>query len=334
MSRLDVGVHGHFMWDSYWSSGQPTSQLIQQLNSLASVGHVRVDIGFASSQPTPTWNPTSGYQLRLGAFLDLAAARGIKVILNPITSPAWSRPETAPTSSANQYPSNLVAWRTWIENMVGLFGSKVYAWEIWNEPNISAFTNITDASVRTYKYADILKAAYQGVKTVQSYGTVVFGGPSQTDSWFIDESFYRGLKGYYDVMSYHPYLGNESLSPISTDLYDKTRVTHTPSILEHMAYWRSSDVPVWWTEFGVSNHSNAGITDYWKLGVEDPEEAGHHLVQYLYLAEEKYPQVELGIIYVANKASTDIHQAGYSVMNPDGSPRPQLVSLNEYVREH
>jgi hypothetical protein len=332
MIKPRVGVHGHFLWDGMWANGQPTPNLINQLNTLAGIGRVRVDIGFASSMPTSTWNPTSGYNKRVSDFLNLAQAHGIQVLLNPQGSPQWSRPETAPASSANQYPSNLTAWRQWIETIVSTWGSRVEAWEIWNEPNISAFTGITDPAQRSVKYAPVLKEAYLGAKAVQANSIVVFGGPSQTDSWFIDESFYRGLKGFYDVMSWHPYQSNETKNPFETDEYSKGRVTHTPSVLEHMAYWKSADVPIWWTEVGVSVHPNTGIVNSWELGVETNAQAALHLVDYLRLAQERYPQVEAVYTYVARKDLGGIHQVGYSIMEADGTPKPQLIDLAAYAR--
>jgi hypothetical protein len=133
-------------------------------------------------------------------------------------------------------------------------------------------------------------------------------------------------------MSWHPYQDNETKNPFEVDTYGKGRVTYTPSVLEHMAYWRSADVPVWWTEVGISVHSNSGITNPWELGVETNEQSAQHLRDYFSLAQERYPQIEAIYTYVARKETGGIHQVGYSILEADGSPKPQAVELYKIAR--
>jgi Cellulase (glycosyl hydrolase family 5) len=334
LRRPAVGVNFHGLWDHYWSSGSPTAQFHQHMDSLRSAGvsMLRVDMGADRAMPASTWSPNSSYNLRVGKLLVEAKARGMKVLVALQQSPEWTRPGTG--TNVKQYPTDLVAWKSLCSALAAHWGEMVHAWQVWNEPNLSAFTGVSgDSNARADKYVPVLKASFDGIRAGSKHPKVVFGGPSLSDNLFIDACYWRGAKDYFDVMAWHPYQGDETKSPFSADLYDKTRVTFAPRILEHMAYWerQHADKPIWWTELGVSVHSNDGIpaNEPWRFGVPTPEKAAEHLLAYLELAK-RWPQVEYGFVYVAHKTG-DVHQAGYSIMQADGTLLPQLDALKGYT---
>jgi Cellulase (glycosyl hydrolase family 5) len=327
-----LGIQFHGLWDHYWSSGGQTGQYFAHLNSIADSGAtlIRVDVGFSTAMPTQTFDPNQYYLKRLTQLLADAAVRDLKVLVTVHQAPEWSRPGTG--TNVKQYPTNLNAWRDFMRNMASTFGSRVYAWQVWNEPNIRDFSGVTgDPNTQADRYVPVLKAASEGIRSGNPGALVVIGGPSQSDNEFIDACYYRGAKDYFDIMSWHPYQGDQTKPPLSTDRYDKGRATFAPRILEHMAYWGDATKPIWWTEFGVSVHSNDGIpaSQPWRFGVPTNEQSAEHLIQYFELAK-RYPQVEYGVVYVAHKTG-DVHQAGYSIMAADGTPLPQLDALKGYT---
>lgn len=331
-----LGIQFHGTWDQYWSGGAPTADFFNQLDSIKAAGAdmIRVDFGWSTAQPTNAPITISQYYVaRLDAILSAADIRSLRVLVTVHQSPEWARPGAG--TSVKQYPTNLSSLRAAFKSLASIFNSRVHAWEVWNEPNLKEFTGVesSDPNVQADRYVPILRAASEGIREgAGSNARVVLGGPSQTDGTFIDACYYRGAKDLFDVLAWHPYQGNQTKPPESTDLYDKSRATFTPSVLEHMAYWKDETKEVWWTEFGFSVHSNDGIptSTPWKFGVPDDATSADYLVRMLELAK-RYPQVTRAFVYTASRVSTDPHLAGFSLMEPDGTPRPQLRALSGYA---
>ena len=322
----EIGIQVHALWESYWAAGEPTPQLLAILDSIAALGirHIRIDFGWSAAQPTVEWEPVTNYYCkRFERLLTEAASRNLGVLATIQQSPAWARPGTG--SSTKQYPTDLTAWQTFLTNMDTRWGHRVDGWQIWNEPNISAFTGLTDRYARADKYAAVLQ------KAAQLTAPVIFGGPSQTDGQFIDDLYWRNTKPNFDIMSWHPYLGDQSKSPLSTDLYDKSRPTFMPSVLEHMAYHRDGLRAIWWTEVGVSVHSNDGITNAWEKGQPTDAAATTSIAEYIALAQS-YRQVERVYLYAAHIPNPpNLHMAGYSLLKDDGTPKAQLLWVSEFL---
>lgn len=333
--KPSLGIQFHATWDIYWVNGQPTPEFYKQLDTIQASGAdmIRVDFGWSTAQPTNVpITPSQYYVNRLDYTLSAAADRGLQVLVTVHQSPEWARPGTG--TNVKQSPTNLVAWKASCKSLAQLFGARVAAWEIWNEPNLKEFTGVesSDPNIQADRYVPILRAASEGLREGYPGCKVVLGGPSQSDGTFIDACYYRGAKDLFDVIAWHPYQGNQTKAPESTDLYDKSRVTFAPSILEHMAYWKDETKEVWWTEFGYSVHSNDGIpaSTPWKFGVATNEISADYLVRMFELAK-RYPQVTRGFVYTANRVSTDPHLAGFSIMNADGTVRPQIKALSDYA---
>lgn len=332
-----LGVQFHGVWEMYWNSGgaTPNSMFWRHLDELAKyhVSMLRVDIGWSSSQPTnapPTMNNT--HNKRIATILKAAADRKMKVLLTMHQSPNWARPGTG--DEAKQLPTNPDSIRPWATWLARTFGKQVEGFEVWNEPNLTAFTQISDPRKRAARYVPLLKAAAQGLRAGDPSVTVVFGGPAQTDDLFIKDAYAAGAKPYFDVMAIHPYQGNETIPPESTDSVGKWRMTNFPAIVKLMADNGDSKKPVWWTEFGFSVHSNTGVTQQWMMGVPTATISGDYLRRSLELARTRYPQVRVAIVYVAYKpysAANNGQQFGYRLLESNGKPLAQLPMLGGYM---
>ncbi|WP_218617241.1 cellulase family glycosylhydrolase [Cryptosporangium aurantiacum] len=327
-----VGAQFHGTWDMYWNSLTPNAMFYKHLDTLAAqrIQVLRVDVGWSSAQPTNV-APTASqwYHQRLAIVIDAIRARGMQVFLTVHQSPAWSRPNTG--SEVKQYPTDPNAIKPWLTWLASTFGSKLLAIEVWNEPNLAEFCGIGDAYQRAVKYVPILKAAYSAIKAGRPTLPVIFAGPSQTDDGFIRDCYANGAKGYFDIMGVHPYQGNQTKAPESTDITGKARMTNMPAIINLMAANGDGAKPIWWTEFGFSVHSNVGIpsSQVWLFGVPDDETAASYISRSFYLAWNQWPQVKLAVTYCGYKTPSDSygHQYGYRIMEADGTAKPQLVAL-------
>jgi hypothetical protein len=307
----------------------------RHLDQLAAQGVriLRVDVGWSSSQPNaaaPTMATT--YNQRIDRVLAGAAARGMQVLLTLHQTPAWAA--SRPDLGVKQFPANpdaIAPWATW---MGRTFGGRVAAWEIWNEPNLREFTGVDDPLERARRYVPLLRAASQALRSATPHPTIVFGGPAQTDDTFIRAAYAAGAQPYFDVMALHPYQGNQTQPPEATDLDSRARVTHFPAVIAAMAEYGDAAKPVWWTEFGYSTHTNAGIptNEPWLFGVPDDTTSAEYLRRQFELARVRYPQVQVAIVYTAYKPPSDAagHQYGYRLLEPDGTPRAQLPALRRY----
>lgn len=330
-----LGVQFHGTWDIYWTT-EGRAMFARHLDALKAngVGLVRVDVGWSASQPTTAApSATSTYNARVAATMKAATERGMRVLLTLHQSPAWARPNTG--AEVKQFPTDLGAWQRWCE-----WASKTWkplAFEVWNEPDLQEFTGIGDEAQRPVRYVPVLRAARAGLRAGDPAAVVVFGGPAQTDAPFIRRCYELGARGYFDVMAVHPYQGNQTKPPESTDLVGPERMTFFPEVLRAMADFGDAGVPVWWTEFGFSVHANPAGTATWQLGVADNATSADFLVRSFQLAE-RWPQIRVAIVYCAYKplpgsgtAVAKNHQYGYRVIEADGTVLPQLTALGRYA---
>lgn len=333
-----LGVQFHGTWDIYFEGPQsevPLPMFERHLDQLAAqdVAVLRLDVGWSTSQPTQeTPSLTQWYNARINRVLSAAAERDMEVFLTLHQSPDWSRPGTS--GDARQFPTDpasIVPWATW---MAKTFGDRVLAWEVWNEPNLLGFTGISDARERPAKYVPLLKATFEGLKAGDPDAVVVFGGPSKTDDAFIRACYELGAKPYFDVLSIHPYQGDQRVPPDSADQDTAGRMTHFPAVVDVMSDYDDSK-PVWWTEFGYSVHSNEDVPagQPWRNGVASEALSAEYFIRAFELARTAYPQVRLAVVYTAYKESADSygHQFGYRMMEADGTLLPQLPTLRGYV---
>src|SRR5206468_897509 len=134
---------------------------------------IRVDVGWASSQPTPA-PPSAGqyYNRRLGTVLGAARRRGLRVLLTVTESPGWARPGTG--GATGRFPTDPDTMRPWLTWLARTYGSQVYGWEVWNEPNIRDFTGLPDLATRIRRYVALLRAAYPALKAGDPHALVTF----------------------------------------------------------------------------------------------------------------------------------------------------------------
>ncbi|MFG1921660.1 cellulase family glycosylhydrolase [Cryptosporangium sp. NPDC048952] len=332
-----VGAQFHGTWEMYWNGLTPNAMFTKHLDTLQAQGvqMIRTDVGWSSAQPTTAApDVNQWYHQRLTAVIDAVRARGMQIFLTVHQSPAWSRPGTG--SEVKQYPTDPNSIKPWLTFLAKTYGAKLAAIEVWNEPNLTEFVGVSDPHQQAVKYVPILKAAYTAIKAGRATLPVIFAGPSQTDDAFIADCYDQGAKGFFDIMGVHPYQGNQTKAPESTDITGKARMTNMPAIINLMAAKGDGAKPIWWTEFGYSVHSNTGIpsNQVWLFGVQDDATAASYLSRSFYLAWNQWPQVKLAVAYCAYKTPSDSygHQYGFRMIEPDGTAKPQLKALGDIRR--
>jgi hypothetical protein len=140
----------------------------------------------------------------------------------------------------------------YVYEMVRRYRGQVAAWEVWNEPNIQPFwTPRPDPEL----YAALLKVAYREAKRADPDCVIVGGALAGPDTDFLRGLYAHGIKGHFDVLSYHNYGQNLDLQT-EWPAFEKLR--------QVMRENGDGDVPVWHTENGFFTGP---------VGLSEPEQA-------------------------------------------------------------
>jgi hypothetical protein len=145
----------------------------------------------------------------LDARVANAEQRGAPVLLVLGHPPAWAatRPDLSAYGGSPSPPSDINAWRTYVRTVAQRYGSRIEAYEVWNEANLVQFFTGSPQQL-----ADLTIAASQEINAVSSARVVSSGLSARTGG---ADSFFRSYLGAMpasavDVVGIHvyPYPGN------------------------------------------------------------------------------------------------------------------------------
>lgn len=135
------------------------------------------------------------WYLEFEPFVEQTHARGIKVLA---TLGGWVVGENPNFTLAD--------WEDAIHAVMEIFADRVDAWKVWNEPNVPSFyLGYMDGSPE--HYVDMLKSAYEIIKTYRPDVPVIFAGvaPIENCTHFTSKCWELGAADYCDAFSFHLY---------------------------------------------------------------------------------------------------------------------------------
>lgn len=173
-------------------------------------------LGFGWYKQQVEWfrfNPGPG-QYDWGALdriVDSASAAGIKLLFSVVKAPPWARPagdtDQGPPQDPNTYGEFLRAMAT-------RYKGRVQGYEIWNEQNLYYEWGGLGNKLNARKYVELLKVAYQAIKSADPSATVISGALTPTgyndgniaidDRVYLEQMYQAGLKNYCDAVGAHP----------------------------------------------------------------------------------------------------------------------------------
>ena len=167
---------------------------------LSSVGAAwtRQDVDWETVEPRPGEFDFSDFDSRLAA----AEAAGLKMlaILDYDTPWIHESPDGKVLISEDQLPH----WLNFVEQVVTRYGSRVAAYEIWNEPNFPVFWTGTDEEFFTLTRETVRLIKRLRPDMPVAAGSIMYhpvmGGPS-----FLDRLLESGAADLADVISIHTY---------------------------------------------------------------------------------------------------------------------------------
>jgi hypothetical protein len=134
---------------------------------------------FSSAANQMDW---SGYD----AMVDAANERGLKVMMSVVGAPNWSRtyfdsnPQAAP-------PDDYAIYARFLGELVDRYKGNVHAIEVWNEQNLDREWD-TAEGVDAKKYVELLRLAYQAIKSRDSNIIVISGALAPTGATSVDDA--------------------------------------------------------------------------------------------------------------------------------------------------
>ena len=319
-----AGVQIHPLWD-----GVSDAEVATQLDRVVATGAgmVRVDVGWASLEQDGKGQRAPWYLGRLDRLVDAVRARGLRLLLTFFSTPCWA--STAPEElrqgcrgawwdrGVQAYaPRDPRDYADALSFLVRRYGPGI-DWEIWNEPNLSAFFIAPD---RPAAYAALLRKAYDAVKAADPSATVVGGSLSRADAGFTEVVYQHGAQGTFDAWSVHPYAGGRSPVDPGGGTARPSFALGVPAVREAMLR-HGDDKPLWLTELGWNTSALRGGPD-WANGVNEQTQA-HYLHLAFHLAQA-WSYVDVVTWYALSDRSADRGDplANYGLLRADGTRKP------------
>ena len=244
------------------------------------------------------------------------SCRRASIIPQPLVvqTPDWARRalyrvlKGAGFSTAFSPPEDMSTFGKFMENAAGRYAKYSPYWEIWNEPISRGFW----AGGTNEDYVSLLRAGYNGVKTVDSTAPVLSAG-----AWAVDgapERFSRYLmehgRNYFNILAVHSHGGVHRLNHDLDDI-DRlwSKVKNRP--------------PIWLNETGVT---------------VDPHRNDGELIRAAETVKKMVVARARGVdnfgwfIFRGMPNSYLSPYNNYSVTDESGGPRPVLLAYNNANR--
>ncbi|MBK9053264.1 MAG: cellulase family glycosylhydrolase [Chloroflexi bacterium] len=343
LNRQDIGVQ-------IYLHRVDVPVLFDQLDELG-VGWVKVQVSWKLYQPAPTQYSDELFG-ELDQLVQEAQAHDIAVLLSVSKAPEWSRP----TTELDGPPLDLALFQQFMQTLALRYQGQVAAYELWNEPNLQREWN--GMTLDAAAFVTLIRAGAEGVRAADPAALVISGAPAVTGindglTAIDDRSYFRAMLAadvaqVVDGFGVHPY--GWANPP------DSTVANPDPAIPSHnnhpsfffqdtlrdygalLTEFGLTDKPLWVTEFGWGSFAG--------MGAEPPPEAAFmahvsawqqavYTQRALELAHD-WPWVGPMMLWNFNFApwiGPQFSESGYSLLGPDGSPRPAYFALAAIPKE-
>jgi len=175
--------------------------------------------------PRSRWITNTKYDLSA----DIQTKNGLKVYQVFHATPGWAQE----VKNSHSFPDDLRDAYNFATEIARRYKGKVDAWEVWNEPDISAFSDELGDS-----YSALLKAMYLGFKSADPDLPILTCSFAMEPGKFAETIFQNDVVNYFDIYNYH--------------IYDDWK-RHTVKALKHldlMKRYKVGNKPIWLTEAG------------------------------------------------------------------------------------
>lgn len=231
--------------DLYFMSDADVERTLEAMQSLG-VQDVRIAIFWADVEGEEgvfDW-------ARVDQMVEAAHRRGMGILGTMLYTPDW-----AGAGGLTGHPDP-AKWGAFVTQVAERYAGRISAYEIWNEPTTTLFWDPADPAV----YTDLLKAGYQAIKGVDASAVVIAGsvvaGPTRPDGStmspvdFLQGMYDAGAHGYFDAISYHPYLFSMPFSGGQNQPHFDYPIEQLDAMRALMVEHGDGALKVWITEYG------------------------------------------------------------------------------------
>jgi LysM repeat protein len=275
---------------------------------------------------------------------------GLRLVARVDAQPQWAGggyPTVGP-------PNNMQDYADFVKRLATRYKGRIQAYEIWNEPNLAREWG--NRAPNPAAYTNMLKMAYNAIKSVDPDALVFSAGMTPTTRWdnvampdteFIKGMYDAGAKGYFDALGVNApgYKAPPDLDPgiVANDAnwYNRgdpncpgprCRVycfRHVEDVRQIMVNRGDGNRQIVILEFGWTSDPRAGSSYHW-FAVSQDQKADYLVGAYSYAKAHWAPWIGLmSLIYMPNPDWTpNDEQYWWSVIEPS---YPELHLLPAYV---
>lgn len=302
--------------------GLTPAQVDQHLDQMQAMGvnDVRIMIPWAAVE---FYEDAYDYSM-VDYMVNAADSRGMGILAVLNSSPYWAVPAGQPGISGQ--PEDPAAYAEFVSRVATRYQGKVGAYEVWNEPNSAlSFAPSPDPVA----YTELLQAAYPAIKAADPDAIVVggvtgavvdYGDILKNPVSFTDEMYAAGAQGYFDALSFHPYLYSLPFSQGAP--YPESPLTQVERMRQIMVASGDGDKLIWASEYGEPTsvvdeptqaaYLNDMITSWRTLGYTGPT--------FVYTLNDR------------DSASTD-PEATLGVIRSDGTWKPAAYVIQDLAND-
>jgi hypothetical protein len=321
------------------------------------LGWIKQQVRWGSFELSEGQMDWSGYD----AVVNASHERGLRVMLSVVDAPEWSR-SYFDDNAEGAPPDDLAQFADFLGRMVDRYQGKIHAIEVWNEQNLDREWD-TEEGVNPERYVEMLRLAYQAIKSRDSSIIVISGALSpvgytatdpnnsarvifMNDREYFQRMLSEGFLDFCDCIGVHHNGYNIPPDVQWTDPYQDDAA-------QYRGFWDSPDIswsfystlhwyseaasdmkPLCITEFGwASSEGLGGFPPGFEFAQDNTlEEQSEYLVQAFQLMRE-WGFVRLAFLWnldYANKGPRDPltdPNAPYSLVDFNGALRPAYWAI-------
>ncbi|MFL5885843.1 MAG: hypothetical protein ACJ77M_12300 [Thermoleophilaceae bacterium] len=255
------------------------------------------------------WSSLDGYYRAMDAL-------GVRPLIDLVGSPAWAREQGCGLSRCPQAPQFDDEYQSFVRAMVNRY-PHLAGVEVMNEPNLTEWWPHPDPE----RYAQILKAAYAGVKSANPNVPVVTAGLSPNGAispgQFLNEAYDAGIKGHFDKIGFHVYVGG-TLASVAPDV--KTEMSTVRNVRDE----HGDSSPFWITETGFPSE---GASQYSSAVYSEDMQAQMLSVDYKVLSS--MPDVEGVFVFLLSDLPSWAGTQKMGLYRSDLTPKPAVDAFND-----
>jgi hypothetical protein len=270
--------------------------------------------------------------LLLGTYQDQFGrlnAAGVKPVVVVMGAPTWANG----SSDRLVPPAHPADFGAFMGVLAAKLRGKVAAYEIWNEPDASAFWH---PAPDVAKYTALLKASYPAVKAADPGAKVIAGPTTGNDYTWVGGLYDNGAKGSFDAIAVHTDTACLDRGP---DFFYREggkigqyTFLGYQTVHQVMAEHGDGGTPIWMTELGWSSTNKTCARGAWAgkkaAGVGEPNQGTYLKQAYHCLALDPYVEVALWFNLQDNGAADD-ELNRYGLLRSDHSQKPSWAAFHD-----